>query len=309
MYAATKNRRCIEYDHCDDEEERMRFSVDNDFVRVYYDPPGASDLHLLCVKNVEFTVLRSHHEKDVIQGKTSVVIADLDVSVTNSAALESLMRLEDALREGVQKLCHVENRVLLHRVRFARNANKNNNKISDVVTRLRFLNGRNGTHILEGLRENDTATANIALMGLKLSCGDVLPVWRATYVDAPSSETDAPPSSETVAPPPSTVAPPPSTVAPPPSTVAPPPSTVAPPAYATVAHSSPTDVSIVPDVHEDEIPEEEDMRASDADHNFDKYDAHRVQIMDEDKETLFRNLRDDLVRGIDSRLDQLRIRL
>ena len=288
MYAATKNRRCIEYDHCDDEEERMRFSVDNDFVRVYYDPPGASDLHLLCVKNVEFTVLRSHHEKDVIQGKTSVVIADLDVSVTNSAALESLMRLEDALREGVQKLCHVENRVLLHRVRFARNANKNNAVISDVVTRLRFLNGRNGTHILEGLRENDTATANIALMGLKLSCGDVLPVWRATYVDAPSSETDAPPSSETVAPPPSTVAP---------------------PAYATVAHSSPTDVSIVPDVHEDEIPEEEDMRASDADHNFDKYDAHRVQIMDEDKETLFRNLRDDLVRGIDSRLDQLRIRL
>eukprot|EP00798_Chlamydomonas_sp_ICE-L_P009570 gene9570-12157_t len=132
--------------------------------------------------------------------------------------------------------------------------------------------------------------------------------YQNDIVDAPSSATDAP-SSETVAPSSETVAPSSTTVAPPPSTVAPPPSTVAPPASATVAPSSPTDVSNVPDVHEDEIPEEEEMRASDSDHNFDKYDAHRVQIMDEDKEKFFRNLRDDLVRGIDSRLDQLRIRL
>eukprot|EP00798_Chlamydomonas_sp_ICE-L_P017326 gene17326-23634_t len=62
-----------------------------------------------------------------------------------------------------------------------------------------------------------------------------------------------------------------------------------------------------PDVlhHEDEMPASESEFP-----NFDKDDGDLyhgdVQILNEDKETLLRNLRDDLVRGIDTRLDQLR---
>lgn len=157
----------------------MRFTNEPDFVRVYYDPPGATDLHLVSVKNVEFEVIRAN-----TQGGASIS-ADLEVSITSPGALDTLMRLEEDLLEDAHNFSRggcfpgVENRMLLHRVRAA--SNKSTNSVS-VVTRLRFLNGKHGDR-LRSLAKHDRVRANIALMGLKLSRGDVFPVWRATRIE------------------------------------------------------------------------------------------------------------------------------
>lgn len=161
--------------HCD-ERERMRFTVEPDFVRVYYDPPGTDDLHLISVKNVRFTVLRSR------RNASSGLAADLDVSVSDN--LDALMGLEDVLREDVQAFISsdndgrfpsggIENRMLLHRVQAPH----------QIVTRLRFLGGRFG-ELVADLAAGESAVANIALMGLKISRGEIFPVWRVTRMAA-----------------------------------------------------------------------------------------------------------------------------